>query len=117
MANEIFEEYKIHHIPVLVNRKVVGIVSLGDLLFKKKLESENQDKVPLFIQIGVQKIEDIMTHSPYVIDEAQALGVALDIMIERRINCLPVVNKEKELAGILTSFDLLNYLNKQLIEC
>ncbi len=117
MANDIFSEYKIHHIPVLVNTKVVGIISLGDLLFMERKELLNQDKFPSFMQMGSRKIEDIMTGEPYTIEASESLGDALDLMIESRVNCLPVVDNENELVGIITTFDLINFLNKQLVEC
>lgn len=117
MASDIFDKYKIHHIPVLVNSKVVGIISLGDLLFMNRKNKANQDKYPSFLQLGLKSIEDIMTRNPYTIDSGSSLGDALDLMIERRVNCLPVVLNENELVGIITTFDLINYLNKQLVEC
>ena len=113
-AQDTFNRYHIHHIPVAVNRKLVGILSLGDLLAADKiLQSQHPDKFPLATVAQLNTIEDIMTPYPYYIMGSDHLSKALEIMKEKRINCLPVIENGL-LSGIVTSFDMINYLSKNI---
>lgn len=108
-----FQRYQIRHIPITVNRKLVGIVSLGDLLITNKLTTSNADKFLATDFITSSAVEDIMTHNPIFVGEEDSIKRALDIMMKKRFNCLPVVTAG-ELVGILTTFDIINLLNKNI---
>ncbi len=116
-ANHIFSTYKIHHIPILVGGEVVGILSLGDLLFMDRKNTSHKDKFPTFVSMGMNRVEDIMTPSPYVMESSRSLSDVLDLMIEKRVNCIPIVENGRELVGIITTFDIITFLNGQLEEC
>jgi CBS domain-containing protein len=51
------------------------------------------------------KARDIMTGSPYVIGEQGSLEEAARLMLAHKIGCLPVVDAEGKLAGIVTESD------------
>jgi CBS domain-containing protein len=48
-----------------------------------------------------------MTHEPFVVNPHTSVADALAQLLEKRINCLPVVSEDGKVCGILTSTDLL----------
>ncbi|MDH3444953.1 MAG: CBS domain-containing protein [Deltaproteobacteria bacterium] len=52
-------------------------------------------------------VNEIMTHDPFVVNRLTAVADALAQLLEKRINCLPVVGEDGKVCGILTSTDLL----------
>jgi acetoin utilization protein AcuB len=111
-AQELLTSQDFHHIIVNVNKKVVGIISQGDLLYTKELISKNADQFPVELKFGPQYVEDVMTSYPYTIEEDAILEDALSLMISKRINALPVT-KSNDLVGMITSFDMLVLLKNQ----
>ena len=113
-AKDIFEQYDIHHLPVQVMGELKGIVSLGDLLFLEGITISTFDE---FVQNQLYKtttIDEVMTPWPYSIDASARLSEALDTMLSKRVNCLPVKSDSK-LVGIITTQDMIQYLRKNLI--
>jgi CBS domain-containing protein len=53
------------------------------------------------------KATDYMTHPVVTIGQNDMLKTAIDMMIDRSISCLPVVDKLDQLVGILTESDIL----------
>jgi CBS domain-containing protein len=59
-------------------------------------------------------VSDIMTHEPFVVHPGTSVVDALAQIIDKRINCLPVVDDHGKVCGILTSTDLLKSYHKVL---
>jgi CBS-domain-containing membrane protein len=57
-------------------------------------------------------VADVMKNDPVTVRPETSLSVAIAAMLTRRINCLPVVDAEARLVGILTSTDLLHDFQK-----
>ena len=95
-ARELLQKNKIHVLPVLgPERQVLGILSSADLLGKESASTP---------------LSQVMTESVYTIPLYADVELAARMMRKHKIHHLVVVD-EKKLAGILSSFDLL-----QLIE-
>ncbi len=116
-VEEIFETNNIHHIPVIDdNKKVLGIVSKTDFLmacqsltfYNKDFKNEKNQR--LFRSLLV---EELMTKDVAKVNEDQSLMFAAGIFKENLFHALPVVNKNNELVGIITTFDLIGYAYKE----
>ena len=55
-------------------------------------------------------IAEVMTRNAVSVEPESAVSAAIRLMMEQRINCLPVVAKDGKVAGILTTTDLLRAL-------
>ena len=98
---------------ITVHKKVVGILSYGDLLFARDINSKLQIISREEIQgLGFDLVESIMKRNPITIDQEAEVTDAVDIMVKYRINCLPVV-KDGLISGIFTSFDVMRYVQQQ----
>ncbi len=81
-----------------------GVISDRDVLRALARTSDWQTK----------PVSAIMTHDPLVVDRFTSLAEALAQLLEKRINCLPVVDEKGKVCGILTSTDLLKSYQKIL---
>ena len=102
----------IQHIPVVEGKKILGIISKGDIhrmehhftLFQseKALESNRQ----IFSTILAA---EIMTKSLVKLKDTDAATIAVDLFRENMFHALPVVNDKDQLVGMITPIDLLRY--------
>lgn len=112
-AIDLFEDLDIHHIPIVVMSEVVGIISEGDILFAS--ESYISNSFQEFLRerkLSIDAVEEVMTSPVICVQQDQTLDDALEIMLSRRINALPVL-EEKTLVGLVTTYDILKSLKKQ----
>ncbi|ALM76333.1 IMP dehydrogenase [Thermococcus barophilus] len=86
----LMEKHDIDGLPVIKDGKVVGIVSKKDIAAKEG-----------------QKVKDIMTKEVITVEEDISVEEAMKIMVENRIDRLPVVNKKGRLIGLITMSDLV----------
>lgn len=112
-AKDIFDEYDIHHIPVAVMGDIRGIISLGDLLFLEGVANNSFDNFLRTKKYQMATVDEIMTARPHCIESDTLMSEVIDIMTEKRINCLPVKEND-ELVGIVTNFDLIKYFRTQM---
>jgi CBS domain-containing protein len=85
--------------------KIEGIVTERDILTDVVAEGKDSNSV---------RVEDIMTKDLVIISPDKTLEEAADLMTEKKIKKLPVVEGGK-LIGIVTATDLIAY-EKDLIE-
>jgi acetoin utilization protein AcuB len=112
-ALELMQDRGIRHLPVLdPKRKVVGVVSLEDLraalpfpIAMRQPPNASDRETAREWRVG-----DVMSHAPVTLKEGDALAEAAERMADRRIGCLPIVDADGRLAGMLTETDLLHAL-------
>lgn len=124
----VLAKYKIHGVPVVRNKKVVGIIAGADFFTKNKLnvylpsyinfleEIRVVDTVPLLQRRKMRallnaKAMDIMTKDCKTVLEDADLKDLLVIYTNSGLYTLPVVNKKEEIVGVVTLSDLVNYLD------
>jgi len=95
-AARLMHEHNIGSIPVNTKEKVIGIVTDRDIILRCIAKG---------IDIKSQKVRDIMTSNPVVVDENINVEDATRIMSERQIRRLPITSSN-QLIGIVTLGDL-----------
>ncbi len=93
-AAHIMQEFKIGGIPVVdSNGKLAGIITNRDLRFQKDL---------------TKPVSDIMTHERLITaNEGISLEEAEEILMEYKIEKLPIVDNDGKLRGLITYKDIL----------
>ena len=118
-VREIFKTHNIHHIPVLDDEGcVVGIISLQDYnklqntftFFKTSRSEEYNDAI-----MRSMLVDEVMTKQLATLHPDDSLKKASSYFKENRFHALPIIDGNKKLVGILTTFDLLNYAYDQVI--
>jgi acetoin utilization protein AcuB len=104
-------QHRIRHLPVVNNLgKLVGIVTDRDLRFYIShrlgtIMENNTDRETLHRHVHVIMVRRVITgrmETP-VADAAQ-------LMVDHHVGCLPVVDKENRLLGLVTSGDFLRLI-------
>jgi len=98
-AFEQMERHAVHHLPVIKDSKVVGLLSDRDLL-----KIEGREKV---------LVENVMSRKLLTCERETPLWMVARLMTQTRVHCVLVVDSEQNLEGILTSLDLLDCLTYQ----
>ncbi len=115
-VKEIFDEGKIHHIPVVRYKEIVGMISKSDFLYFLRGHSRNEeDDFVNEARLRVYNAEDIMTKGLAKVSPEERINVALEIFLANRFHAIPVVENE-ELVGILTTFDIIKALAAQEVK-
>lgn len=121
-VSRIFVEKNISGLPV-VNQydKLVGIVSEGDLVYKQK-----PVRAPMFInlfdglipidrnafhddmkRIAAYEVKDIMTSPAIYAYEDTPVSEIAEVIINKKINRIPIVNEILEVVGIVSRHDIV----------
>ena len=103
-AFAIMEENNIHHLPVVNGEEeVVGVVSLRDLQLAARR----------FVESPVE-ISEVM-HTPVLTAQSNdTLASAVKLMTENRFGCLPILDDNNHVMGMLTETDLFRVLSDHL---
>jgi CBS domain-containing protein len=102
--------YNLRHLPVVAGDQLVGIVSHRDVLrvAVSSLEAETLDgKVKQQTFDEKTLVRDIMTSDPVTVRPDTPLWDAARIIVTNKFGCLPVVDDNGKLIGIVTEHDLL----------
>lgn len=103
----------IHHVPIVNGKKLVGLVSFTDLM-KINMVISGADERSIDTIIDQQfTITDIMTSKITKINSADTIRQASELLIKGHFHSLPVVDNDDHIVGIITSTDLIKYLNDQ----
>jgi acetoin utilization protein AcuB len=106
-ALELTREHRIRHLPAVDDAgRVVGVVSDRDirLAAPSSLEAPEGERSAF---LEGKTIAQVMSSDLVTITPRQTLEEAAGLFYRHRINCLPVVDPEGRLEGLLTSTDVL----------
>ncbi|MBW2092462.1 MAG: CBS domain-containing protein [Deltaproteobacteria bacterium] len=95
-AAALIKEHDIRHLPVVEGKKLIGLVTEGEIrgaIFPAMLED-----------IGVK---DLMITDPITVTPDALLEDAVRLVYQHKIGCLPVVDRDGNLKGIITVVDML----------
>ncbi len=110
-AKELFEKYKIHHIPVVRFRKLLGLLSKSDyLLYANSTIDNNNLDVKNDQKLEFTKVKQLMATRLGKLEPSDRIEVAIDVFLENYFHCLPVVEGEN-LVGMVTPFDILKCIS------
>ena len=104
-AAEIMSAHRIGSLVILSDSKLVGILTERNIMDHIVSKSRNSDEI---------KVEEIMTKEVVTISPEEDIEDAAELMTEKKIKKLPVIENGK-LVGIITASDLIAF-EKNMIE-
>jgi CBS domain-containing protein len=113
IADDLMRLGRIRHLPVVDGTHVVGIVTQRDLFraaVSSLLELERASERAWLRNI---RVATVMTPHVFTVPSWAPLQTAVEIMLDKKIGCLPVVD-EGRLVGLLTETDCLSRLRSLL---
>jgi CBS-domain-containing membrane protein len=109
-------------VPVIdEDNKVIGVVSAADLLAKEAVAGDGQNFTgPLAGLLHRQELEkargvtadELMTRPPVTVGPDDPISQAAQLMYDRRVKRLPVVDSAGRLAGIVSRTDILGVFSR-----
>lgn len=111
-VDHIFNTADIHHLPVISEERVVmGIISKSD--YYKILHGFTLFKAPVsktYNEAVLRSLlaKEVMTQQVATLSPDDTVSVAADYFRENRFHAIPIVNEERKLVGILSTYDLIN---------
>jgi acetoin utilization protein AcuB len=109
-VQQLFDKHKFHHLLVVEDKKLIGIISDRDLLkavspFVATLSEKARDASTLD-----KRAHLVMTRSPVTAQKETTVQEAARLLVKNNISCLPIVSPEQEPIGIVTWKDILRGL-------
>ena len=108
-ACRLMKESGIRHLPVLEGGKLAGLVTRGDL---REASASDAASLSIFEQnylLAQLTVGEIMTRNPITVIPSVPIGHAVQVMLDHKISCLPVLDHGK-LVGIITESDIFRML-------
>jgi acetoin utilization protein AcuB len=105
IIRDIFKNFEFHHILVLENHKLIGVISDRDLIDREERDTITLDK----------KAHEIMSRNLIAVDVETSIEKASDLMLENNISCLPVISPQSSVEGIVSWKDILKFYSKNKI--
>lgn len=105
-AHRLMMEHNIRRLPVVKNKTVVGIVTLGDVRGAEPSGATSLSIWEINYLVSRLKVEEIMTPRPLTVAMQATVGEAAQAMLEHKVSGLPVVDLDGQLVGIITESDI-----------
>lgn len=105
----------IRHLPVIDDTgKLVGLITQRDF-FRFTVPRMTEDG-PVYVGEALDELilKHIMTHDPLAMGPEEDLAKAVEVMARNKYGCIPIVDKDHKLIGILTETDILRELARNL---
>ena len=111
VADDLMRMERIRHLPVLDDEgtEVVGVLTQRDLFRGALARALGYGEHAQRKLLGQLVVKEVMTNDPVTISPDASVAEAAGLMLERKIGCLPVVDRGR-LAGILTEADFVRAL-------
>lgn len=110
VADQLMKQARIRHLPVLEeDESVCAVVSQRDLFrgaLLRALGYGGRAEETMLRQVAVK---EAMSAELYTADPDMSVAAAAQLMIEKKVGCLPVVNGDK-LVGIVTETDFVKLI-------
>lgn len=108
-----FDKHHIHHLPVVKDSILVGIISKTDYLhFLQGKDVTEYDQLIENSRLHSYTAEDVMTRGIATLESSERINVALAVFSENLFHAIPIVDKGL-LVGILTTHDIIKLLMEE----
>lgn len=108
IADTIMRDERIRHLPILDEAgQLVGIVSQRDLFLNALLRALGHGTVARDRALGSIAVKEVMTEDVVTTTAETPITAAAQMMVDRKIRCLPVV-EGNALLGILSESDIVS---------
>lgn len=108
-VRQTMEDYGIHHLPVVEKDKLVGIISDRDLLRVMSPFIGSVSETPRDTDTLNRAAHQAMTRQPITVSVDTSIEEIVAWFKRVDISCLPVVDDEEHVVGIISWRDLVNH--------
>ena len=113
-ARRIMNELFIRHLPVVLEgKRLVGILTDRDLRQASPSSAMHLTEHERNRALDAMTVSDIMTRQVYTVSPNTTLLEAATTFLEQKFDCLPVVDEEGALKGLITVLDFVRLYVEQ----
>lgn len=109
-AHKLMKEKNIRRLPVVDGKKLVGLVTLGDVREASPSDATTLSIWELNYLWAQLVVEKVMTRNLYTVTAEAPIIDAAELMLEHKISGLPVVDAQNNLVGVITESDIFRML-------
>jgi len=107
-ARKLMEEKRFRHLPIVDNdNQLIGLVTQRNVLANSVSQREIIDIDALERIESETLLIDIMTRDLTTVTADVKIGDAAQLIYQKKFGCLPVVDQNKQLIGIITDHDFV----------
>lgn len=111
-VKDIFEQTKFHHLLVVDDGKLFGVISDRDLLKSISYKVDSLAATDKDLATLNKKVHQIMTRKPVSLSENSTVKRAINIFNKNGISCIPIVNDNEKPVGIISWRDIMQALGR-----
>ena len=109
-ATRKLKEHHISMLPVMKKDKLVGIVTDRDLKRASASDATTLEVHELLYVLSNIKVKELMTKDPVTVPPDFTIGETAELLLEKSISGVPVLNKKGEVVGVITKADIFRAL-------
>lgn len=110
-AHQIMRTKRIRRLPVVDEaRHLLGLVTLGDVRGAEASSATSLSIWELNYLLAKLKVTEVMTTNLITVTPDTTIGRAAELMLEKKVSGLPVVDESGLLVGIITESDIFRIL-------
>lgn len=108
-AKDFFHRKKVRHLPVVQDNKLVGMLSLTDIMrLSFGNHFDDQEEVDNAV-LEMLSIDQVMKHHPRCVTPDESIREVAKLFTEVEFHALPVID-QNELVGIVSTNDIIRHL-------
>jgi CBS domain-containing protein len=113
-VEDIFRKYNYHHIPVIGEEELRGIISYSDyLLFKRGFNDYPEQNRDDLFRLKTHKVEEVMVRNPTTLTPNDNVSKAVEIFKKNHFHSIPITI-DQTLTGLITTYDMIIFFEKKL---
>lgn len=112
-VKEIFDNVRFHHLLVVEDNELIGIVSDRDLLKSLSPHLNTVAETPKDRATLKKRVHQIMTRHPISLHPEDSVHDAIALFNRHMISCLPVVDAQGKPVGLISWRDVFKVLEKR----
>jgi acetoin utilization protein AcuB len=105
-AHQLMRERNVRRLPVLKNDRLVGIVTIGDIREASPSDATTLSVWEMNYLLSKLTVEKVMTKNPITVKPEDPVKHAAQLMLDKKLSGLPVINAAGDLVGIITESDI-----------
>jgi CBS domain-containing protein len=112
-ARRLLSYHRVRHLPVVDGDRVVGMLHDADVRIDEVRLEDDEPTGPLYVHdvLGSDRSVASVLHGPvHLVPADAAVETAAELLIAHRVSCLPVVDRDRRLVGVITTGDCLRAL-------
>ena len=113
VVKEIFDNTKFHHLLVIEDGKLMGIISDRDLLKALSPNIGTAAETTRDTATLNKRVHQIMTRKPVTLPLDADVYTAVEVFNRERVSCVPVLDTSGKVAGILSWRDMFKALEER----